>query len=207
MVESKQQLAIFLSKLKVFDQPDPTLEQYPTDSEVAASLLWDAFMEGEIEGHSVTDLGCGTGILGIGALALGASDVFFVEIDPKVFPALMENLHLLEKLMDKKYGNYRIIQGNVDAYDHPSDVVIQNPPFGVQKQHADLKFLKQAIKIAPVVYSLHKTSTVDYLKKIAEDSRGKVTKIYDYNFPLKRTMDHHEKKIERIQVSALKIES
>lgn len=49
MVASKAQLAVYLSKLKVFDAPKIKEEQYATDSEVAAGMLWNAYMNRDIE--------------------------------------------------------------------------------------------------------------------------------------------------------------
>ena len=78
---SKSELAIRLSKLKGFGSPSVALEQYPTDSEMAAELLWSACMRGDVSGKAVADLGCGTGVLGIGCLLMGAEKVFFVDSD------------------------------------------------------------------------------------------------------------------------------
>jgi putative methylase len=204
MLSSKQKLAVFLSKLRVFEVPVLSLEQYPTDGEIAATILWDAHMQGEIEGKAVADFGCGTGILGIGALALGAQHVTFIEIDPTIFPILMENLHFLEQELGEEYGNYEIIHGRIENYSTPVDLVLQNPPFGTQEKHADMIFVKQAISLAPVVYSLHKTSTEEYLKSWAQQNSARITTIARFKFPLKRTMPQHEKKMQHIEVSCLK---
>ena len=72
---------MILSKMEGFSQPDPAKEQYKTDSEIAATILWNAFMQGDIKDKVVADLGAGTGVLGLGALALGAKFVFLVELD------------------------------------------------------------------------------------------------------------------------------
>lgn len=42
----------------------------------------------------------------------------------------------------------------------PFDVIVMNPPFGTKKNiGVDARFVQIALKYAPVVYSLHKTST------------------------------------------------
>lgn len=207
MIGSKQELAVLLSKLKAFENPDPALEQYPTDSEVAAQVLWEAHMKGDIEHRTITDFGCGTGVLGIGALALGAKSVVFIEIDPRVFPTLMENIYLLEQETSEKYSNYQIIQGNIEAYDVPSQVILQNPPFGTKKEHADIPFLHKAIELAPVVYTMHKLSTESFLVERVNELGGRVTDRYELKFPLKNTMPQHTRDIERIDVVCLRIES
>ena len=92
MMLSKSELAIVLSKMKVFDEPELLKEQYATDSEVAAELLWSAYMNGDVKDRIVADFGCGTGILGIGCLLLEAKKVFFVDSDSKAIDVLKENL-------------------------------------------------------------------------------------------------------------------
>ena len=206
-MESKKELAVFLSKLKPFESPDADLEQYPTDSEVAASVLWNAYMDGEIEEVRIADFGCGTGILGIGALALGAKHVTFVELDPRVFPTLMANLYMLEEMTDTKYSNYTIVEGNIAIYDRPVELILQNPPFGTRMEHADMMFLQKAIKLAPIVYSMHKTSTLEHIRKKVEEFNGTIASEEKFDFPLKQTMKHHDSRIKRIDVTVIKITS
>ena len=60
-------------QVRAFDAPDVMLEQYKTSSHLAAHMLFtiqDAY--GEIEGKTIADFGCGTGILAIGSQVLGA---------------------------------------------------------------------------------------------------------------------------------------
>lgn len=49
------------------------------------------FEFGDIEGHTVLDLGCGTGMLGIAACMLGAGTVVGVDIDSGALAAAAEN--------------------------------------------------------------------------------------------------------------------
>src|SRR3989338_11601347 len=92
MIITKSRLAIILSKLRQFENPKFLDEQYTTDSEIAAMVLWNAYMSGNIKGKTIAYLGAGTGILGIGALLLGAKKVFFVEKDENAVKILKENL-------------------------------------------------------------------------------------------------------------------
>jgi len=72
-INSKSRLAIALSRLEGFSEPKVRQEQYLMDSEIGASVLWNACLLGDIRGKVIADLGCGTGMLGIGALMLGAT--------------------------------------------------------------------------------------------------------------------------------------
>ena len=49
------------------------------------------------EQSTVVDMGAGNGILGIGALLLGASKVIFVETDPAALDTIETNIDALEK--------------------------------------------------------------------------------------------------------------
>jgi putative methylase len=166
-------------------------------------MLWTAFMAGHIKDKTVADFGCGTGILGIGAILLGAKHVAFVELDERVFPTLYANLKYLEEFADEDLSNYEIIQGNVAQYDRAVDTVIQNPPFGTKVEHADLVFLEKATTLAPVVYSLHKTSTKEFLLRWGKEHKLTAIEAAAFRFPLKQTMEHHTKRMEHIDVSCL----
>lgn len=200
---SKQELAVILSKLKGFDNPDPNAEQYMTDSEVAAGLLWDAFMANDIKGKSICDLGCGTGILGIGALILGADRVIFVDKDNRAIQLAEHNLRLVEDHNPRGMESAEFFNIDICEFFTPTDAVIMNPPFGTRDKGADVRFLERAMQLSKVVYTIHKASTKDYLLKLIADKGWNVTYQKEVEMPLKNTMGHHEKRIQRVQVICL----
>ncbi len=201
MVNSKSQLAIALSKLEVFSKPKPSLEQYPTDSEVAGDSLWTANMLHDIEDKTIVDLGCGTGTLGIGALLLGAEKVIFIDKDSEALDVLKHNLATLG--IEERF---EIIPSDISEFHGKADVVIQNPPFGTRETHADKKFLEKAIEIAQTIYSFHKTSTTTFVKSFTRDNDFIITHRFDFDFPLKQTMSQHKKKIHKIKVTCFRLE-
>ena len=129
-MKSKSELAIVLSRLEGFKQPDMMLEQYQTPSEIAADMLWNANLHGDTQGKWV-DLACGPGILGIGALLMGVDEVFFVDISAEVLKICENNV---KKLKSEGYelGKSHFRGINVSEFNETVDVVIQNPPFGTQ---------------------------------------------------------------------------
>ena len=202
---SKKEISILLSKLKVFDDPSMRLEQYPTDPEIAGEALWFAFMQGDIKGKVIADLGSGTGILGLGALVLGAKKAFLVDIDTKAMELAMKNKGFLEQETGKEFEAV-FSAGDINVFDEKADVVIMNPPFGTKNEKADTMFLLKALGVADVVYSFHKASTKDYIDKLINENSRSITHYQEYDFPLKQSMPQHKKRIERIKVGFWRLE-
>ncbi len=205
LIASKKALAVELSRIKGFETPKVRVEQYQTNSDIAADVLWTAYMEGKVSGKTVADLGCGTGILGIGALMLGADKVYFVDIDDEALneaKKYYENMksELKEEMGEAEFHNCKVedLAGEVSA--GKVDLVIENPPFGTKEKHADKVFLEKAFGISDNVISFHKSETMRFLEAISKDFGYDIRRKNEYKFPLKKTMEHHKKKVEYIDV-------
>ena len=204
-IVSKSGLAIALSRLNCFEKPKVRAEQYTTDSEIAAEVVWNSKMLGDAE-KVIADLGCGAGVLGIGALLLGAKKVFFVDNDEEALNAAKFNL---EKIKAEFYigGDAIFLCKDIIDFEEKTDVVVENPPFGTKEKHADRIFLQKAIKIAPIIYTFHKTSTKQFVGAFARDNDYDITHCWDFDFPLKATYAFHRRRIKRIEVSCFRLKS
>jgi len=201
MIKSKSSLAILLSKLKVFESPKLKAEQYTTDSEIAADVLWKAYYLDNINNKTIADLGSGTGILGLGALLLGARKVFFIESDRNSIQTAKENVKFLEEETGIKLDEKAIfINQDINNFNDKVDTVIQNPPFGTKQKHADKIFLKKAFSLAKIIYTFHKLETVGFVNKISEDYGFDITHLWKFDFSIKAVYSFHKKKIQRIKV-------
>ena len=199
---SKSRLAIVLSGLEGFYKPKVSQEQYLMDGEIGATVLWNALLLGDIEGKVIVDLGCGTGLLGIGSLLLGAKKAYFVDSDERALEIAKTNISKVESESSKAvFLNEDIGRLNLHA-----DTVVQNPPFGTKVRHNDTFFLEKALKIAPVVYSFHKSETKPFLGQFSAKNNSKITHVWDFRFPLKATLPFHRRQIQRIEVSCLRFE-
>jgi putative methylase len=201
---TKKELSILLSRLRLFENPDVALEQHPTDSEVAGDALWLAYMQGDIDGKVVADLGCGTGILGLGALLLGAKKAYLVDVDAGAIELAMLNKQFLEQKTSSRLDAAFSV-GDVNIFDEKVDTVIMNPPFGTKNKNIDTAFLLKAMSIASIIYSFHKASTKSFIDRLISESDFKATHYQEYDFPLKMSMSHHTKKIEKIRVGLWRI--
>lgn len=75
----------------------------------------------DVKGKEIADLGCGSGILGISFLKLGAEKCFFVDYDVQAYEATKRNLEL-NGLTDKG-----IVEcGTFDKFDGKYDVIFAN---------------------------------------------------------------------------------
>ncbi|KAL9440670.1 hypothetical protein AB3S75_019354 [Citrus x aurantiifolia] len=159
-----KQLESVLGDLEQFSNPKVELEQYPTGPHIASRMLYTAENSfGDVSNKVVADFGCGCGTLGAAAALLGADQVIAIDIDSDSLELASENAADLELDIDFVQCDIRNLEwrGNVDT-------VVMNPPFGTRKKGVDMDFLSMALKVASqAVYSLHKTSTREHVKKAA----------------------------------------
>ena len=204
MITKKSQLAILLSKLQAFENPKIEFEQYPLDGESASAILWQAFQNKHIENKIIADLGCGTGILGLGALLLRAKKVYFIDKSEAAIRKAKQNLHFLEQetnehLQDKATW----LIGDVSLFKNKVRTVLQNPPFGTKKEHIDRIFLEKALEIGKYIYSIHKTSTLDYLRQFIAKKKRKILSEIQLEMQLKKTMPWHKHEVHRIDTTCI----
>ncbi|NPA86074.1 MAG: methyltransferase [bacterium] len=197
----KRQLAAQLSRLEKPAKAKRELEQYFTPPDIAADIVWRAYMRGEIENRVVADLGAGYGILGLAAALLGAKKVYLIEIDPELAELCKKNAALLG-IEDKVI----VLTDDVLQADISADTVLQNPPFGIETgKGMDRKFLQKAMQVAPVVYSLHHyhENALRVVVRWAEQQGFLVLLDAIYEFRLKPFLDSHKKKVHMYKVALL----
>lgn len=196
----KNELERKLQRVVPHARPRAHLEQYSTPAAVAADMLFIAYSFGDIAGREVTDLGCGTGILSIGAALLGASKVTGVEVDPEAAADARRNIREAEVEVEVAEADVRDVRMRADT-------VIMNPPFGAQRRNADRPFLEAAVRIAPRVYSLHNARTVEFLTSMVRALGREVFFQKRYKFEIPHMFEFHEKRKKEIEVALLCISS
>ncbi len=192
-----RELEILLERVEGFTAPSPFLEQYQTPATVAARLLFHAYMKGDIEGRTVCDLGCGTGILSIGACLLGASRVTGVDIDPAAIEVAERNSRSFN--VSPVFFAGDIADQKMAARLGPADTVVMNPPFGAQRRHADRPFIDLALSIAGSVYGIFNGGTLAFVREYAGE-RAVVEEVVSGTFPLRRTFCFHRREIRNLVV-------
>ena len=195
---SKRQLEIQLGRLKILGKPNLKLEQYPVSSEAASELLYMAgFEHNDLDGR-VIDLGTGTGRLAIGAALMGAEKVVGVDTDERAIALARENGETARVQVEWVESDIETVSGRFDT-------VIMNPPYGTRTSHADTEFLKKAIGLASVVYSIHKSSTREFLVQLVTRSGWQVDQIRSMRMDIPHLFEFHDKKRATVEVDLYRI--
>ncbi len=200
---SRRQLAIQLEKVPGFMSPNERLEQYSLDAESAADLLWTVKNETpNLASTRVLDLGCGTGILTVGAALIGSSLAVGVDLDSRALEKAHKLAHQLDVDAQTDWVRARIPEVSVK-----SDLVVQNPPFGVKRRGSDLRFLKTALSSSKLTYSIHLASQSgrEYLQRFIEQHGGTLSGIIPITVRIRPTLPKHRKRLHNVNAEIYKI--
>jgi putative methylase len=211
----KLDLELFLSRIKPHAEPKANLEQYTiTESAAATMLHLAAYTYDDIIGKQILDLGCGTGRLALGAAFLGAESVVGVDIDETAIKAAHTNSE-----QTGLKGKTQWVTGDINVIAGTFDTILQNPPFGIQKRHADRRFLEKALELGSTVYSLHNHPVFDkklmsrlkannaqplqveasaFIQRFVEKHGGHVVAVYALPLTISRMFDFHTKAKQEI---------
>ena len=201
----RQHLEQLLQQIPGFTDPKPSLEQYCTPADTAATLLHIiAYSYHDLSNQVIMDLGCGTGRLTIGSALLGAHQVIGIEIDPTALKTARE---FSDKLETNQQTEWILSTINNIPLRIPVDTVIQNPPFGVQVHHQERQFITQALQFAKTTYIIHVAGTAvqNYITRLATQHNGEVDQIIPLKMELPQQFTFHKKKYHRFQVNLYRI--
>jgi putative methylase len=196
----QRELEMLLQKVPPHPAPKAELEQYQTPAPIAADLVYRALAAGDVAGKRVLDLGCGTGILAIGAALVGAEQVSALDLDVAALQAGEEAARALG--IPKEILGWRV--GKVEEMREAADTVLMNPPFGAQRRHADRPFHVTALACAPVVYTLVNAESKDWVERFYVGAGARITASWMYDFALPAQYVWHEKPRAHIEVAALR---
>ena len=230
-ISKKKHLEMILENVPKHPNPKVDLEQYSTPATIAADLIWNAYALGDIDGMSVLDFGCGTGIFAIASSLMGASYSLGVDIDEESISLAKITQNGIFREHDIDDANANFIVGDINLFNSISDLLndanlknignnhsslsrfdtlIQNPPFGSQEKgtrHADRKFMEFAVNSADVIYSFHMKNTEEFVIDYYRDLGADVTHKLVYKFPIPKIYDFHTDESRDVKVVVLRVEN
>lgn len=197
----QRDLEIRLERVPSHPRPNPNLEQYRTPPKIAADVLYRALARGDVRDRAVVDLGCGTGMFLAGAGLLGATRLAGVDVDPA-------SIELARGVLGEFGLEAELLAAPFDSLQGTFDTAIMNPPFGAQRaqRHADTAFLRHALRLAPVCYSLHLEDTAPHLERLARSLEADQERMARYDFPLPHQFRFHTKEKLLVPVSLYRFE-
>lgn len=201
-----KELESYLQDIDIFEKPKVWLEQYATSPHISSRMLYTMqSCYGDVAGKFVADLGCGCGVLSAGAAMLGAAQCVGFEIDSDALSTFSQNISELE-LTNVDVVQCDVVEGLPVCLDKKFDIVVMNPPFGTKfNKGIDVKFLEQAVKLASgAVYSLHKTSTREYILNKAKSWKMKAEVLAELRFNLPASYKFHKKDCVDIDVDFIR---
>ena len=167
------------------------LEQYSTDGDLAARWLTDIAAFGDLsEGCTVADLGAGNGVLGLGALAMGAGGAILVEADQAACDVAKSNAESTGFADSVEVIRAKLGSDSVDL--SSADVVISNPPWGRQTPRADRPFLEAMIATATSTHLLH-SAEATHIQPLFEDAGWSAERYGEADFALPAAYSHHSR--------------
>jgi predicted RNA methylase len=209
-----KELVGHLEGVKTWRQPNSELEQYPTPPDIAAHMLLAAESRDGLADALIADLGCGGGVLGLGAAMMGASHVLAFDIDSQALEVAAENVAEFEVPVDlvccdvlqlslrrQALGAASRTDGATPAEGRSTglfDVVLMNPPFGTRPDNngVDVAFLRAGLALCRPggsLYTLHKTATRAFIGKTAAELGAASEVVAELKFEIPRMYKHHRK--------------
>lgn len=192
-------IEISLQNVDGFVNPVASLEQYMTPPSLAARFLFDIYMHHDLEGYHILDLGCGTGMLSIGAALLGAEEVVGVDCDKDALECARNNAV-------KCGANVQFRQVLIPEVFDRFDTVIMNPPFGAQNEHADRPFIETALSCAPVVWGIFNKGSLPFITAFTK-GKAEITDRISAKLTIPRQFVFHTRNMVEIPVEIVRMET
>ncbi|MHA1550578.1 MAG: METTL5 family protein [Candidatus Heimdallarchaeaceae archaeon] len=195
----QKDLEIQLTQFKNFKEPKIQLEQYQTPPRLVAMITWRALQLGDIRDKVVADFCSGTGLFAIAAKILGAKKVYAIEIDPEALKVAKENVENTGLEIEFVEKDVREISMNFDT-------VLMNSPFGVKGTVKDQEFLRAALSVSKVSYSLHlfQEKNVEFLRKLVLKNNKIIDEMIKAEFEIPKIYRFHKKRYHVIEVAILR---
>ena len=194
-----RRLAMLLSDFAPHPSNSVELEQYTTDGDLAARWLADIAAYGDLaEGCTVADLGAGNGVLGLGALTMGAGRAMLVEADQAACEVAKSNAESLGFADSVEVFHATLGSDPVDL--SSADVVISNPPWGRQTPRADRPFLEAMIAAAAPAHLLH-SAEATHIRPLFEDAGWSAERYGEADFALPAAYSHHSRQRGRTRAA------
>ncbi len=190
---------MMLSDLEQIQTQSVDLEQYATDGDLAARWLTDISSFGDlVEGCTVADLGAGNGVLGLGAMVMGAGRAILVDTDQAACEAALSNADSMgfADLVEVIQADLYTDTISIDS----ADVIISNPPWGRQTLRADRPFFDAILSSGVPTHVMH-SAEATHIQPLFEDADWTIERYGEADFALPVAYSHHSRQRGRTRAA------
>lgn len=177
-------------KESVYLTPKYALEQYFTPEDVAAEFADWINSNCNIKGKTVTELGCGTGMITKALLRHDPKSVVALDVDKDVLIHFQNDYVIFP-------DNVTLIHTDVENYDGECDIIVSNPPFGNVKHGILPVFVNKALTYANHIFFLVSTRSLKALVACVPKDFA-ILLSTEFSFEIPKMYAHHSKEIEKI---------
>lgn len=181
-----------LQEVMGFEHAKIELEQYMTPPDIAVDFVQLT----DCTDKRVVDLGCGTGMLTAAAILMDAAHVYAVDMDSEALEIFQKNIDL---------DDCTVIHSPIhEVSGIEADICIMNPPFGTRQKGIDKVFIKKSLELAPIAFSLHKSSTREHLRKYCKELGCTGTVLCQVRYNVEKSYKFHKDPTRDIEVDVWK---
>lgn len=200
----KKEIQIILSKLKSFENPKVELEQYETPCDLISKIVSELNLMNLIKDKEILEVACGTAKFSIAASFYKPKKIIALDKDKDAIRVAKYNYNIIKEKFDVSIIKFLIADVKEIHFKKKFDLIIMNPPFGIQGKVKDIDFLRFAFNFSNFVVSINPNGrNIKFFKNIAQKHNFKLLKFEKYMFPIKKIFDFHRKKEKKIETLIL----
>ncbi|MEM5829927.1 MAG: methyltransferase [Candidatus Aenigmatarchaeota archaeon] len=197
----KKKIEQIISELSSYENPKVELEQYETPSYLIAEIVNELNLMNLVEDKIVLEPACGTAKFSIAISFFNPKFVVAFDIDKEAIRIAKENYEKIKEKFETSKIYFLIADVRKIKFRKKFDLIVMNPPFGIQGKIKDLEFLDFATKNSNFICSINpngknKEFFTDFLSK----RNFSVLKFVEKKFELPKTFWFHKKKKKLIDV-------
>lgn len=200
----KKKIEIIISKLKSYEFPKVELEQYETPSNVISEIVSEINLINSLNQKRILEIACGTGKFSIALAFFNPKMIIAFDIDKDAIKIAKSNYDSIKDIYNLSSVFFLVADVKKVNFRKKFDLVIMNPPFGIQGKIKDIEFLEFAFKNSNFVVSIHPNGkNLIFFERFGKKFNFKLIRYKKIIFRIRRLFSFHRKKEKRIEALAL----
>ncbi|MEM5820792.1 MAG: methyltransferase [Candidatus Aenigmatarchaeota archaeon] len=191
----KKKIEQIISELNSYENPKVELEQYETPSYLISEIVNELNLMNLIKDKIVLEPACGTAKFSIAISFFNPKFVIAFDIDKEAIKVAKDNYEEVKENYEISKIYFLIADVRKIKFKKRFDLIVMNPPFGIQGKIKDLEFLDFATQTSNFICSINPDGkNKEFFVKFLSKRNFKVLKFVEKRFELPKTFWFHKKK-------------